>query len=419
MLDKISGRRPRGSTLRRRAVAAGITAVAVATAAGCSSSGASTGASAGGSSGSSQITMAALLDLSGQLASFGKDCQQGFQLAVDQINGAGGFTVKGHKYTINPVIKDGQSDPTASVAATRSIMQQGIKFLFGPDTDATSLQVLGVTKNSDVLQFAGGAVDQSLIGHAGHELAFGVITPNPEWEGSLVPLLHSLKINSGTVAILYPDDTAGQGVKPQFTQLLTKNGYQVKAYLFPPTTTDFRSLVARAKASHPVAILEGYSAEWGLPITQAAVQLGAAKAVIGVDQTPEDVPLVIAKSSGGAFPLKWGSMAADQQAAEPTTAGATAFQKTWVKYLHQQPSADVSQIAIWFYDAVLNVVAAMQKAGTVTDTTAIAKAVRSLTFHGAESVQYTPQNLPIHGTDIAVLNDAGQVKYTYVPAPSS
>jgi len=128
MLDKISGRRPRGSTLRRRAVAAGITAVAVATAAGCSSSGASTSASADGSSGSSQITMAALLDLSGQLASFGKDCQQGFQLAVDQINGAGGFTVKGHKYTINPVIKDGQSDPTASVAATRSIMQQGIKF---------------------------------------------------------------------------------------------------------------------------------------------------------------------------------------------------------------------------------------------------------------------------------------------------
>lgn len=414
MLGENGGQRQRSRTLRRRAVPAALAALVVTAAAGCASS----GASSSGSSGSSQITMAALLDLSGQLASFGKDCQQGFQLAADQINGDGGFTVKGHKYTIKTEVMDGQSDPTASVAATRSIMQQGVKFLFGPDTDATSLQVLGVTKNSDVLEFAGGAVDQSLIGHPGYKLDFGVITPNPEWEGSVIPLLHSLKINSGTVAILYPDDTAGQGVKPQFTQLLTSHGYQVKAYLFPPSTTDFRSLVARAKASHPVAILEGYSAEWGLPITQAAAQLSAAKAVIGVDQTPEDVPLVIAKSDGGTFPLKWGSLAADQQAAEPTTPGAVAFQKTWVKYLHQQPSADVSQIAIWFYDAVLNVVAGMQKAGTVTDTTAIANAVRSMTFHGAEVVHYTPQNLPIHGTDIAVLNGT-KVKYTYVPPPAS
>lgn len=414
MLGEISGRRYGGSS-RRWAVVAGLAALAL-TAAGCSSSG--SGSGSGGSSGSSQITMGAVIDLSGQLASFGKDCQQGFQLAADQINGAGGFTVAGHKYTIKTEVKDGQSDPTASVAAARGFVQGGVKFLFGPDTDATSLQVLGVTKNSDVLEFAGGAVDQSLIGHSGHQLAFGVITPNPAWEGSVIPLLKSMGITSGTVDILYPDDTAGQGVKPQFSQILTSHGYQAKAYLFPPTTTDFRSLVARAKADHPVAILEGYSAEWGLPITQAVVQLSAAKAVVGVDQTANDVPLVIAKSSGGTFPLKWGSMAADQQAAEPTTAGAAAFQKTWVKYLHQQPSADVSQIAIWFYDAVLNVVAGMQKAGTVTDTTAIANAIRSMTFHGAETVHYTSQNLPIHGTDIAVLNGS-QVKYTYVPPPSS
>jgi ABC-type branched-subunit amino acid transport system substrate-binding protein len=414
MLDNLPGcskvSRPHWRTL-----AVGLAAVSLGAAA-CSSSGGSSSSS--GSSGSTQITMAALVDLSGQLASFGKDCEQGFQLAADQINGAGGFTVKGHKYTIKTVIKDGQSDPTASVAATRTLMQQGVKFLFGPDTDATSLQVLGVTANSDVLQFAGGAVDQSLIGHAGHRLVFGVITPNSAWEGSLIPLLKSLKIPHGTVAILYPDDTAGQGVGPQFTQILTQNGYKAKVFLFPPTTTDFRSLVTRAKAASPVAILDGYSAEWGLPIAQAAVQLNATPAVIGVDQTPEDVPLVIAKSSGGAFPLKWGSMAADQQAADPTTPGAKTYQQTWVKYLHAQPTADVSQIAIWFYDAVKNVVAGMQKAGTVTDTTAIANAIRGLTFQGAETVHYTSQNLPVHGTDIAILV-GNQAKYTYEPAPSS
>jgi branched-chain amino acid transport system substrate-binding protein len=385
-----------------------------------SSSAASSSAASGsaGSSSATPITFAGLFDLSGQLASFGKYSEQGLQLAADQVNGEGGFTVAGHKYKIKLDIADGRTDPTASVAAVRNFLQNGDKFLFGPDTDATSLQVLGVLKGSGVLQFLGGAADQTLIGHAGYTTAFGVVTPNALWEGNVVPVLKRLKIASGSkVAILYPDDTAGNAAAPQFSKILQAAGYKPSTYLFPATTTDFRSLVSRAAAQHPAAILEGYSSQWGLPITQAAVQLKAAKAVVGVVQTAQDVPLTIAKSSGGTFPLAWGDLAADQQAQDPTTSGMKTMRQTWIKYFHTAPTADNSTIAVWFYDAALNAVAGMEKAGTVTDTTAIAKAIRSLTFKGAETIHYTSQNLPVHGTDYGILFGGAQ-RYYYAPPPS-
>jgi ABC-type branched-subunit amino acid transport system substrate-binding protein len=387
---------------------------------GSSSGGSSSGtSSSGGSSAATPVTFAGLFDLSGQLASFGKYSEQGLELAADQINGEGGFTVAGHKYTIKVNVADGRTDPTASVAAVRNFLQAGDKFLFGPDTDATSLQVLGVLKNSGVLQFLGGAADQTLIGHAGYTTAFGVVTPNSLWEGNVVPVLKKLNIASGSkVAILYPDDTAGNAAAPQFSAILKAAGYQPTTYLFPDTTTDFRSLVSRAAAAHPAAILEGYSSQWGLPITQAAVQLKAAKAVVGVVQTAADVPLTIAKSLGGTFPLGWGDLAADQQAQDPTTPGMTTMRQTWIKYFHTAPTADNSTIAVWFYDAALNAVAGMEKAGTVTNTTAIANAIRSMTFDGAETIHYTAQNLPVHGTDYGILT-GGTQKYYYAPPPSS
>jgi branched-chain amino acid transport system substrate-binding protein len=395
---------------------AGVLALSVAA---CGSSHSNSGSHPTSSSGgSTQITFAGLFDLSGELATYGQSSQQGFQLAAHVINSGGGFTVAGHKYTIKLSIQDGRTDPTASVAATRNFLQAGDKFIFGPDTDATALQVLAATKGQNVLQFAGGSVSQSLIGHAGFETTFGVLSPNSVWQGSVMSVFKALKVPQGNVAIIYPDDTAGQGVAPQFASILKANGYTPKVYLFPATTSDFRSVVARAKTINPVAILDGYTPQWGLPIAQAAVQLNATKAIIGIGQYPDDVPLSIAKSSGAPFPLQWGSLAADQQTAQPTTPGMVKFKQLWTAYFHSPPSTETSNAAMWFYDALLNAVAGMEKAGTVSDVQKIADAIKGTTFDGAETLTYNSTNLPIHGTDYGLLVNNKPKYYYVVPSTS-
>jgi ABC-type branched-subunit amino acid transport system substrate-binding protein len=399
-------RRPR---TRRTVCAGGALALCVAASA-CSSSAQTSSAA--------KVTVGCVCDLSGDEMSLGQAFADGLKLAVKEVNSKGGFTVDGQKYEINLVIKDGQSQPTASVAATRDLVQsQNVRFLFGPDSDDTSLQVLGVTANSGVIQFAGGAADQSVIGTPGHKLQFGVVLPISVWEGAAVPALRSMGIHSGTIALMYPDNSAGQGLAPLFAQLLQRNGYQAKTFLFPVNTTDFKAIVARVKAAGAVAILDGYDAQWGLPIAQAAVQLNAAKGIVAVNQPASAVPLAIAKSLGKPFPLLWASLPNNQQLGDPTTPGMRTLRKLWVAAYHIDPASTVALNSTAMYWSVNMLVAAMQQAGTVTDTKAIAGVLQHMTFHGNQTVHFNSHNVAVFGLDYGIMSN-GVMKWTYLPPTS-
>lgn len=379
-------------------------------AAGCGSSGGSSSAAGG------TIKIGGICDLSGDLATFGNFCQESLQLAVHEANAGGGFTVDGQKEKFALTVDDGRSDPTASVAAARNLVSEGVKYIFGPDTDNTSSQVLQATANSDVMEFAGGSADQAIIGTAGHTLQFSVLQPNSLWQGAVLILLKKMGITSGTIAIVYPSDV-GQTIAPQFQSILTAAGYQAKVYLYPPTTTDFRSVLARVKSANPAVVLQGYSVQQGLPITTTDLQLDVSKAVIGVGETPAQVPAAIAKSQGS-FPLVWGSMIAERSMDPTTTPQFEKFVRLWQGYFHQSPNLAEAQTVIWFYDPVGMLVKAMEKAGTVTDTKAIAKELHSFTashpYQGALTDWYNSRNVIIRGSDIAVYKD-GQSTWTYLP----
>ena len=50
--------------------------------------------------------------LSGPAAEYGQDCVNGIDMAVKEINAAGGVTVKGNKYTFRLEKLDDRVDPT-------------------------------------------------------------------------------------------------------------------------------------------------------------------------------------------------------------------------------------------------------------------------------------------------------------------
>lgn len=396
----------------RRRIVGLLACIGLLTAAGCASSGGGGSASAQGNT----VRFAGICDLSGSLTTFGHFCQQSLTLAVHEVNAAGGINIAGHKHKISLTVVDGRSDPTASVAAARDLVSQGVKFIFGPDTDVTSSQVLQATANSDVMEFAGGSSDQAIIGTAGHTLQFSVLQPNALWQGAVLTVLKKMGINSGTVAVVYPSDV-GQTIAPQFQKILQGAGYQAKVYLYPPTTTDYRSVLTRVKSAHPTVILQGYSVQQGLPLTKTAVQLGVARAVIGVGETPDQVPAVVAKTQGG-FPMLWGSMIAERSMDPTTTPQFGKFVQLWQNYFHLSPNLPEAQTVIWFYDPVGMLVKAMEKAGTVTDTKAIAKELHTFTaahpYQGALTDWYNSRNVIIRGSDIAIYRD-GKSQWTYLP----
>ena len=70
--------------------------------------------------------------LSGGAASYGKDVQSGILMAIDEINTAGGITVKGEKVTFNLVSLDDRYLPNETATNVKRLTSQGVSTIFVP-----------------------------------------------------------------------------------------------------------------------------------------------------------------------------------------------------------------------------------------------------------------------------------------------
>ncbi len=62
--------------------------------------------------------------LSGVAAEYGQDCANGVEMAIKEINAAGGITVGGEKYLFKLVKLDDRVDPTEAVNNSRKLLDQ-------------------------------------------------------------------------------------------------------------------------------------------------------------------------------------------------------------------------------------------------------------------------------------------------------
>ena len=88
------------------------------------------------SAAAADIKIGAAEALSGPAGQYGQSIKNGFQLAVDEINAAGG--VKGRKLEI--VMRDTQGDPTKAVNATQELISQAkVHAIWGPVNSGEAL----------------------------------------------------------------------------------------------------------------------------------------------------------------------------------------------------------------------------------------------------------------------------------------
>jgi branched-chain amino acid transport system substrate-binding protein len=368
-----------------------------------------------GGGGSEQATTAqtvnigAICDLSGRLATFGNACKDAMNLAVNQINGNGGFKVGSQAFKYNVTVVDGRSDATASVAAANGLIHdQNIKFLFGPDTSPTSLQVNALIKGGDQIEFTGGSSPQAILGTPGYENLFGVILENETWVGPVLPMAQALKIKSGgRIAVVYTDDAAGTSVVPIFEKILKGAGYTVDVYRYPTTTTDFHPLMTRIKGTNPDCIVAGFAVSAELPMARAIIELNAAPCLIDVGARPADIPLKIAQETGKPFPIAWASLNSIPSVEAATTPGMVKYKAYYVKETGKDPTAAEATYTVLFYDFPGMLAKAMVKAKTVSDIAAIRKQLETLQYNDGAlaNLHFNPKHIAIYSMDNATVID--------------
>jgi branched-chain amino acid transport system substrate-binding protein len=215
--------------------------------------------------------------LSGGAAQYGISIRNGFQMATDEINAAGG--VNGNK--IDLVIEDEQGKKEEAINAFKKlIFQDKALMLFGPTLSNSAAAADPIAQAARIVVFGTSNTADGITTIGDH------VFRNSVTEGDVLPVTIRVAAKVARikkVAVLYGND-----------DVFTKSGYDAfKKALddqkMPVTTTetfakgdvDFKAQLTKIKATNPDAIVLSALLAEGAPIMVQARQLGMTVPFIG------------------------------------------------------------------------------------------------------------------------------------------
>jgi branched-chain amino acid transport system substrate-binding protein len=419
------------SSRRFRSVALIVTTAAVGVTAACSSSASSssstastssTGSSASSSASSGNpasssggtatpLTLAASVELTGPAAAIGQTWKDGIELAVAAANGTGGFTVAGQKYKWQLNLQDNQSTPDQAISEYRSFAGAGDKFILGPGLTAAFLPAFNSLGSNQVLVLSPSAAAAEAKPQAGQYLFITNNTGEATTVNAVVKATVK-KFSPKTVAILLPQDSAGQLYTQLYSAAFAADGVKVVyKEQFPDTTSDFDSYISGIKADKPDMVVSGYLDTYMQPFISQALGAGLTSPVfVGTFGTDSDALGANAtKVKGFSWPVP--TRAVDN-ASDPSVAG---YRAAWKAAYGSYPTAADAQ-SLAYYDPVLALTEAMEKSGTVSDTNAISTALKSVTSWPEQVMKesFSVANTAQYPHQIGV-DDNGTVSYIDAP----
>ncbi len=202
--------------------------------------------------------------LTGPNAQYGAQWKRGFDLALDQINGAGG--VKGRP--VQYVFEDSQSDPRQSVAvAQKLVADPKIIIELGDFASPASMAASPIYQRAKLVQF--GFTNSHPDFTKGGDHMWSNSTNQAEEQPHLAEF--AAKLGMKRPALLHLNTDWGRSAKDAFLKAAPGLGLEVVAvegYL--PAEQDFRPTLVRARDSKPDGlVLLSYYADGALICRQA------------------------------------------------------------------------------------------------------------------------------------------------------
>jgi branched-chain amino acid transport system substrate-binding protein len=214
--------------------------------------------------------------LTGPNAQYGAQWKRGFDLALDEINGAGGVNGRPLAYTF----EDSQSDPRQSVAiAQKFVSDPRIIIELGDFSSPASMAASPIYQRGKLVQF--GFTNSHPDFTKGGDYMWSNSTNQAEEQPKLAEYaIHALGLQRP--AVLHLNTDWGRASKDAFASAAALLGAPVvatEAYL--PTDQDFRPSLVRVRDAKPDGlILLSYYADAALLVRQAR-DLGLKQVLVG------------------------------------------------------------------------------------------------------------------------------------------
>lgn len=311
------------------------------------------GTAGAGDSAGGVIKIGGIGPLTGSTAVYGMAVERGAQLAVDEINAAGGINGAQIEYKF----EDDEGDAEKSVNAYNTLKDWGMQVLMGTVTSAPCIAVADKSAADHMFQItpSGSAVEC-----AANPNVFRICFSDPDQGAASAKYIGENKLASKVAVIYDSSDVYSSGIYEKFAQEAKSQGLEIVAAeaFTADSNKDFSTQLQKAKdAGAELVFLPIYYTEASL-ILQQASKMGFAPQFFGCDGLDG-----ILQVENFDTKLAEGLMLLTPFAADATDDLTVNFVKNYKEAYKEVPV----QFAADAYDAIYTIKAAMEDAGVKAD----------------------------------------------------
>lgn len=227
---------------------------------------------------SAEIVIAVAGPMTGQYASFGEQMKNGAELAVEQINEAGGINGE----MLRLVVGDDACDPRQAVNVANQFAGEGVVFVAGHFCSGSSIPASAVYSEEGIIQISPASTNPALTDDRPGPGIYRVCGRDDK-QGVVAGEFLATNYPEGDVAILHDRTAYGQGLAEETRKAMEAAGVEAKMFeAYTPGERDYSALVSRLNAEGIKAVyIGGYHTEAGLILRQMREQGLEAQLVSG------------------------------------------------------------------------------------------------------------------------------------------
>ncbi|HEL2401443.1 TPA: ABC transporter substrate-binding protein [Streptococcus suis] len=279
------------------------------------------------------------LELSGAVSSYGQNEEKGANLAVKEINAAGGIGGK----KIEVITKDNKSETAEAATVATSLASEGANIVIGPATSGAAAASIPALTSAGVPMITPSGTQTNLVVNDKGEVQdyFFRATFTDGYQGQVMAKYATENMSAKKVVLYYDNSSDyGKGVAEAFKKAYT--GEIVSEITFASGDKDFQAALTKLKdAEFDAIVMPGYYNETGTIVKQAR-GLGINQPVLGSDgfDSPQFTELATASAATNVYYLSGYVTSASDKA--------KAFSEAYKKEYNEEPN----MFAALAYDAV-------------------------------------------------------------------
>lgn len=335
--------------------------------------------------------------LTGSVASYGISVKQGAEIAINEINAAGGVTAGDKTYTLALNFADDEGSEDKAITAYNTLMDQGINVLMGTVTSGPCLAIASLTAEDGILQITPSG---SALGCTEYDNAFRICFTDPLQGITMAEFIkNDLGLDKAAV-IFNNSDEYSSGMKDAFLEKAEEIGLEIVASeAFNEGDVDFGTQLTKIKGTDAQVIFCPIYYEAAAYITQQASDMGMTIPFVGGDGWDGVLAQVTDPAS-----VEGAIFLSPFLATDPSV-------KTFVDAYQAAYNAIPDQFAADGYDAVYAFKAAMEKAGSIENEALIA-AMTEIEVEGTTGTfTFTADGEPNKSAKLIVIKDGEYTAY--------